>query len=191
MIKPHQAAVLVHDVHLTSERLFIRRSVQKDQSLMIRHESNAEIMRFILTIGSHQETVAGVNEMLQRWHGDEGVWVSLSVLLRPEYNDADEPIGFVFLNIVSYQKGIIEIGYRLHPDYHGSGYGVEAVKLFLQWLEAELQPNQCVAYCVCDNLPSWHLLEKLGFSRQKHILKGAEIDGTTYDEYFYVKLCDQ
>ena len=188
MISQSQAAASVQNMCFDDGVVLIRRSLEEDQTVMIQHESNLHIMRFIRTAVSRAEITEEVREMLQPWQGDENTWVSFSILLSAGNAPGDGPIGFVFLNVISYQKGLIEIGYRLHPDHHGKGYGYAAVDLFLGWLEKELQPNQCIAYCVCDNAPSWGLLEKLGFVREKQLLNSVEINGTSYDEYIYTKL---
>ena len=176
-----QKAVKIMD--LKSERLHLRLSQNQDKAVMISHESNPNIMRYILTVGSPEEVVKGVEHMLQPWNGDENVWISFSVVVKREV------IGFVFLNVISYQRAVIEIGYRLHPDHQGKGYAFEAVALFCHWIEAVLKPKRFEAYCVCDNIPSWRLLEKLGFSREQEIPANAEINGQQHAEYLYAKTC--
>jgi len=190
MIDRKRATALVNQLCLKSEQLLIRRSSDVDKLVMIQHESHPEIMRYILTIGSQAETAAGVEKMLLEWTGIEDTWLSFSVINCTENSQEEPIIGFVFLNVISFQEGVVEIGYRLHPDHQGYGFGYAAVQLFLQWIETELQPDRYIAYCVCENKPSWRLLEKLGFAREKEILDGVEINGQTYAEYLYAKPYD-
>lgn len=63
-----------------------------------------------------------------------------------------------------YESGII--GYRFDGDYHGKGYGTEAVGKLVQIGFRELQLKRIAAYVQSDNRPSIRLLERIGFERE-------------------------
>jgi RimJ/RimL family protein N-acetyltransferase len=56
----------------------------------------------------------------------------------------------------------IEIGYRLHKDFWGKGYGTELVKALINWGFEHLSVNKLVAVINPDNIRSRRVLEKSG-----------------------------
>lgn len=58
-------------------------------------------------------------------------------------------------------RGMPEVGWVLSPEFHGKGYGSEAVKAAFAWLDAE-KPQRSV--CIIDpaNLPSLRLATRNG-----------------------------
>ena len=57
-----------------------------------------------------------------------------------------------------------EIGYVLHPDYHGLGLMPEAAKRILQFGFEELGLHRIEARYVMENTPSRHVMEKIGMT---------------------------
>ena len=57
-----------------------------------------------------------------------------------------------------------EAGWVLAPDFHGKGYGTEAVSAFLAWGEANIGRVRNVCLIDPDNTPSLALARKVGFS---------------------------
>jgi ribosomal-protein-alanine N-acetyltransferase len=56
--------------------------------------------------------------------------------------------------------GTGDVGYQLHPDFHGQGYAREAMQTFLPYVFG-LVPR-ITAGCDAANTPSWRLMERLG-----------------------------
>lgn len=67
------------------------------------------------------------------------------------------------LNIGQLDHWSPEIGYAIHPDYWGKGYGKEAVKISLDKLK-ELGKDHCHTTVLKDNERSLRLLKSLGFT---------------------------
>ncbi|NQW01824.1 MAG: GNAT family N-acetyltransferase [Rhodospirillales bacterium] len=57
----------------------------------------------------------------------------------------------------------IEIGYWVGTGFQGRGYGFEAARALLGHLENGFPDFTIFAECAPENVPSWRLLEKLGF----------------------------
>ena len=58
-----------------------------------------------------------------------------------------------------------EIGYALHPDFHGKGLMSEAMKSVLEYGFGELQLTDIEAFTHCENEASKNLLMKHGFKQ--------------------------
>lgn len=60
--------------------------------------------------------------------------------------------------------GTVEIGYGLAPAYRRRGYGTEAVRALLAWVERQPSVRIVVAEVEAANVPSRALLARLGFA---------------------------
>lgn len=70
-----------------------------------------------------------------------------------------------------------EIGYELHPAYHGQGIMSEVLSAILAYGFNELELHRIEANPLAGNPPSINLLRKLGFThegtlRQRHFFRG-------------------
>lgn len=80
-------------------------------------------------------------------------------------------IGRVAINFGGPGERQAELGYGLHPESWGHGYGAEAVGRALTHLFDEHDVHRVVAITGIDNQPSRRLLEKLGFRLEAHTLE--------------------
>ncbi len=62
-----------------------------------------------------------------------------------------------------------EIGYVFNNTYWKQGFGRESVGALLTYLFVELNARKVIANCNPANQNSWHLLERLGFTREAHL----------------------
>ena len=82
-----------------------------------------------------------------------------------------------------------EIGWVLHPRYHGQGYATEAAAAMLRHGFETLRLHRVIATCQPENPASWRVMEKLGMRREGHFRKGHALhEETWWDEYFYAML---
>ena len=63
----------------------------------------------------------------------------------------------------------IDIGFSMLPEYHGKGYGYEAVNEIMKLAKTEFGIKTICAITLPINKPSIGLLEKLGLSYQKTV----------------------
>ena len=61
-----------------------------------------------------------------------------------------------------------EIGWVLHPDHVGRGYGTEVVEVVLRICFDQLCLRRVVAGCFAANTASWRLMERVGMRREQH-----------------------
>ena len=58
----------------------------------------------------------------------------------------------------------VDLGFAIHPDFEGKGYGFESASVVLNHAFSDLGMNRLIAITVAYNTRSIHLLEKLGFT---------------------------
>lgn len=87
-------------------------------------------------------------------------WLVHPIVLR----DGERPvIGTINFHAPPNERGMVEIGYSLLPDYRGRGYAIEAVRALLGWAGRQRGVTVFRASVSPDNERSQHLLGKLGF----------------------------
>jgi RimJ/RimL family protein N-acetyltransferase len=103
----------------------------------------------------------------------------------------ESPIGQVSLVATEYgptdtdRARRMELGYHLHPDHHGQGYGAEAVRLLVQFAFEDLNLRRVEADVGAFNDASVGLLESLGFQREGARREAAYYRGDYYDMLTY------
>lgn len=88
-----------------------------------------------------------------------------------------------------------EIGWILHRNYWGQGYGSEMGKTLLSFGFDELGLHRIIAHCDAENQASYRLMEKIGMRREGLFLEARpanKIANTKYsDELSYAILKDE
>ena len=69
-----------------------------------------------------------------------------------------------FLNRVEIQGKTIELGYVIHPDFHGRGYMTKALQLAMEELFA-LGYEEILTGAFSTNIPSIRVMEKCGMTK--------------------------
>lgn len=90
-----------------------------------------------------------------------------------------------FLNHTDIQGKEIELGYVIHPDFHGNGYMTEALKLAMEELFA-MGYDEIITGAFSTNAASIRVMEKCGMER---LAKTDEIEyrGLTHTCVYYRK----
>ncbi|MFE3455797.1 GNAT family N-acetyltransferase [Nonomuraea sp. NPDC059194] len=115
---------------------------------------------------------------------EEGDVLDLAVTLR----ETGQVIGQVLLIWTSRQHQQGEIGYVLHPDFHGKGYAPEASRQMLRLGFEELGLHRIVGRLDGRNTASARVLEKLGMRREAHLVENELVKGEWSDEVVYAML---
>lgn len=83
-----------------------------------------------------------------------------------------------------------ELGYVLHEDYQGKGYGSAACAAMIPYV-FQRGVHRIYAQCAPQNTASWRLLEKLGFTREAHLKQNVSFHTDSngvpiyWDTYIY------
>lgn len=169
---------------LTTARLHLRPFQAGDAEDLFAYLSLPEVCRYLYE--SPLATLADVREplahrMAQTSLREEGDSLTLAVLL-PQ---ADRVIGNVLLHYSSRSHRQGEIGFVFHPAYHQRGYAAEAAQLMLRIGFESLQLHRVIGRCDARNHSSARLMERLGMSREAHLIENEFVKGAWTDEYIY------
>jgi ribosomal-protein-alanine N-acetyltransferase len=94
-------------------------------------------------------------------------------------------VGTISLSRPSWRMGYGEIGYMLSEAFHGRGLGTAAVGLFIDKVFRESKLVRLTATISTENVPSWRLIERLGFVREGMMRQHYVIQDRRVDEYLY------
>lgn len=165
-----------------TERLRIRPLVPGDWQAVHAYTSDAGVMTYL---PEGQMTEEQTRQFIAEHMSEDAR--AYAVELRAE----DRVIGHILFH-PWYAPHIYEIGWVLHPRYHGQGYTTEAAAALLRYGFESLRVHRVIATCQPENTPSWRVMEKLGMRREGHLRQCIQRDdGTWWDEYFYALLADE
>lgn len=96
-------------------------------------------------------------------------------------NRIRKPVGWVSLRIAERDLQTGEIGYSIVRDFRGRGIAREAVCALMDEAFTQGGLVRVNAYCLPENMPSRRLLERLGFSSEGVLPRGATVNGHIVD----------
>ncbi|MCG6497576.1 GNAT family N-acetyltransferase [Kitasatospora sp. A2-31] len=174
------------DVHLTTERLVLRRFTTADTDRLVELDGDPEVTRY-LTGGRPTPRAQVENTLLPLYfahyerYGDLGWWA------------AEERDGGAFLGWFEFRPpdredpGEVELGYRLRRPAWGRGYATEGARALIDQGFARLGVRRVVAYTMAVNLGSRRVMEKAGlrYVRTFHEDYPEPIPGTELGEVEY------
>ena len=77
-------------------------------------------------------------------------------------NDNMQVVGDIGFHGKPNKKGEVEVGFGLVEQERGKGFGFEAVKAIMNWLNSQDSAKVIKAKCLISNKPSARILEKVG-----------------------------
>lgn len=169
----------VIDIH--TERLHIRKMIPDDFEDALEHRLHEDVARYTTEPMTREDAVAFYEKRMSTWHGEDGEWLSLSVILEKESKAIGE-LGFKFM---ARKHRLGEIGYRLNPAYQGKGFAFEAVEALISELFGHKNLHKIIAICDPRNTGSYRLMEKLKMTREAHFKSHVFRRGEWCDEYVY------
>ncbi len=171
---------------LDTERLYLRRFVSEDATLLFDLDSDPEVMRFI-TKGEPTPLAQIENEILPRIlsyylrHPPQGCWAA-------HLRATGEFIGWFHLRADKMEPEEMELGYRLKRSTWGRGLATEGsraliAKGFHDWLHRKI-----CARTLVGNTASRRVMEKAGLRFEREFVYGSDvIPGWTEEERRAVK----
>jgi RimJ/RimL family protein N-acetyltransferase len=141
---------------METERLIIRETVIADLDAMLLYTSREDVMKFDRLPFNREE----LKDILEKYLEKK---IFYSVILK----ESDIMIGHIVLGELSPSKNReFNLGYMFNPDFYNRGYCTEASKEIIQFAFNNLNARRIQASCNPSNVPSWKVLEKLGFKRE-------------------------
>ena len=145
--------------YLKTERVGLRKFVDKDLPAFAAMNANPEVMEFFpetLTAEQCRDYIKRINAKI-----DEqgfGFWAA-------ELLESKQFIGFVGLTNVSYKTEFtpaVEIGWRLAREFWGKGLVTEAAKDCLKFAFEKIELDEVVSFTTVTNRRSYAVMERLG-----------------------------
>jgi RimJ/RimL family protein N-acetyltransferase len=100
-------------------------------------------------------------------------------------------IGDLDLTACSFEVGLVEIGWRLHPDFQGAGYATEAARAMLTLSFGPIGARRAVAHLDVRNVGSSGVCERLGMRRKAHHIADTWMKGQWVDTLTYAALATE
>lgn len=133
---------------------------------------------------TREMAVEFVTEMSAAQENTPGEWYQMAVAGR----ETGEMIGDVAYYLFKNDTRQAEIGITLAGAYQGKGYASEIIERLLAYLFEELRLHRVRAGVDPANIPSWKVLERLGFRREAHFVENLWLRGSWVSEYWYAML---
>ena len=174
---------------LETPRLLLRPFTGGDLDALHAIRSRSDVTRYLYWNTQSREEVRKVLESRaqQSKVEAEGDTLVLAMVLR----DSGALIGDVNLHLLSQEHRQGEIGFVLHPDYHGQGLATEASVVMLRLGFEELGLHRIIGRCDARNKASARLMERLGMRREAHFRDNEIVKGEWCGEYVYALLATE
>ena len=162
---------------LETERLLLRQMRVRDAQDMFAYASDPEVTQYLLwrPHPNLQYTAHYLEYLAGRYRlGQHYEWAVIS-------KETGHMIGTCGFARIDCQHNCGEIGYVLHPAYHGQGLAVEASRRVIEFGFGELSLNRIEARYMKENTASLRVMEKLGMrfegvERSSLLVKGLYRD---------------
>jgi RimJ/RimL family protein N-acetyltransferase len=172
-------------VHITTERLILRRMQDSDLQNFLEYEQHPDHSRyFYRSPYSEEQAKAFIAENRDLEPGAEGTYLHLVV----ELASSGKMIGTVCVNVTSQAHWQGDVGWFFHPDYLGQGFATEASRALLEFVFTRLELHRITAFCDADNERSRQMMERLGMRREAHYQDAAFFDGVWHNQFAYAML---
>ena len=155
-------------IELESERLIYRKFKHEDLPVVLGWLGDADVMKyFSWEPKSESETVEYLNFVIGKAEEEECQFFEYAVVLKTD----NTLIGSIALFNLPDNP---EIGWTLHRDYWGQGYGTEMGKTLLKLGFETLGLHRIIASCDAENCGSYKIMEKTGMRREAHFVKARQ-----------------
>lgn len=100
-------------------------------------------------------------------------------------------IGDLDLTAKSMSEGLVEIGWRMHPDFQGRGLATEAARGLLALAFGPIGARRAIANLDARNGASAAMCERIGMRREAHHLQDMWFKGDWSDTLVYAILATE
>jgi RimJ/RimL family protein N-acetyltransferase len=174
---------------IVTERLTLRPFVDDDLEAMLAIYGREDVTRYLDWGPRSRADIRDWLGRIKRFmdltaRGDS---LRLAALLK----GTDELIGdfSVWRTSREHQQG--ELGFVVHPDFQGKGYGVEGATVMLRMGFERLGFHRIAAQCDPRNIASASLMERLGMRREAHMLENMLVKGEWVGTFVYAMLASE
>lgn len=143
-------------MQIETERLILRRFCKSDLQDLYEYLSDEEVVRFEPYKPMDWQEVENTLD----WR------MSTEEMMAVELKSSGKMIGNVYLGKGDFEAR--ELGFVFNRHYWGQGYALESCRAVLKRAFVS-GVHRIYAECDPNNMASWRLLERLGFSREGHL----------------------
>ena len=174
------------NLRIETERLILRQRTLKDVPAIIKHLSNIQVSKWLLTVPfpyKKKDAIWFIDHCKEKLR--KKPWDSFEYAI--ELKEKHEAIGGISLGKVNLNAGTGNLGYWLGQDYWRNGYGSEALRAIIDLAFKRLKLRRLEACVFVGNPSSGKLLEKYGFKLEglKRKAVVCKANGKIKDEYLY------
>ena len=172
-------------VQLETERLLLRPLRESDFAAVHSYAGDPENTEFMFW-GTNTE--ADTRRFLRSAQTERAVRDPENYDFAVVLKETGEVIGGVG---ISFKNELGEIGWILNRQFHHRGYATEAGSALLRYGFETLGLHRIKAHCDTRNIPSYHVMERLGMRREGEYKKARFTRGEWHDEFEYAILREE
>jgi RimJ/RimL family protein N-acetyltransferase len=161
-------------LQLHTKRLHFKRYTEEDLPFVLTLVKNEHVMKYIGKGLPQSEEYARqlIRRMLEQYDNFDDY--GLHLLVHKETNAYVGHAGIVAQIIDDAFE--LELGYWIHPDYWGQGYGKEAAQALAQYADEELELERYIAAIQVGNVGSEKIAKSVGMTLEKIIdMEGKQV----------------
>jgi RimJ/RimL family protein N-acetyltransferase len=181
--------VLAPAYPIETPRLLLRPFVPADFDELFAIRSRIDVTRFLYWEPSSREETAAelAKRVRERTLDREGETLHLAMELR----DGGAMIGDVGLTWLSKRHQQGEIGFVVHPDFHGRGLAREGATEILRLGFEHFGLHRIIGRCDPQNEASAGLMRRLGMRQEAHFVQNEIFKGDWGDELVFAMLASE
>ena len=179
----------IPDLPLPTDRLVLRPFEVDDLDAYLAYRGREDVARYLLQPPLDRAT--GATSLHKAMGATDLVHESDHLDLAMVRKDTGEMIGDVLLMHRSVEHRMVELGFSVHPDHHGQGFGFEAAHRMLQLAFDDLDLHRVTGRCDARNEASANLMRRLGMREEAHFVRNEWIKGEWVDELVFAVLVDE
>jgi len=167
--------------NLETDRLLLRRVDSNDVNEIFAIRSDPETMKYIPRplVENVEQAQAHIDMISDKIENNEGINWAITVKDHPKL------IGIIGHYRIKPEHYRAEIGYMLHPDFHGKGYITEAIEKVVAFGFDKMKLHSIEAIIDPENIASEKVLEKNGFVKEAHLRENEYYNGRFLDTVIY------
>ena len=144
------------------------------------HLAEFESGNVLMQLKDEEHAEAIVGELAADWAAHNCFFIGIFK------KDTNEWVGQVYVGPTNWELPEFAIGYIADANHEGKGYISEAVMGVVRMLFENAGAHRVKSDCNENNIRSWRLLERCGFTREGHLRENRKNpDGTFHGDFLY------
>ena len=170
-----------------TERLILRLMTDADIDDVFAYQSREDVCRYLLFDPRSREDVATrvAQFALATTLAADGDYLQLAVELPATADAPARVIDDSYFTITSAENAKAEIGWTMHPDFHGHGYAAEAARAVLAIAFDDIRLHRVSAELDPRNEASIALCKRLGMREEAYFVRDLWFKGDWADTGVY------